>query len=500
MPYCQLTPGQERGSVVLYTPICGPGWCVRASYDRRSGLVTFYGEKNSQRLVFRPSVHLKASEAGIPRQTVTYSVELALQLVDTCDEFFRDTSNEGVPPSTQSSYRGVHTVAEEEGVLSGIPAVSEKHAVSRCSLSVKDHLTSAERGSTSSTDYCATTPWHVGPLGKIVEDKCKLECPISGHSETSCTQSFTVPLRDFHISRHGLETLSARRSDDGRPVLAWRIRIETKRFLSLDLRLAALRESETNTAIANHRLLSIRCKRCRHEIERVEEATLVPLPTEFFSSATGSTFCEECEPQLAVKSPALAHAGHLVYHGEDCVTLFRPLVGATDAGDVLCGHCACKLGRFVDCKRQFVSYRKSSISAFIDDSPDDIFWRHTPEREAIEYLQYDKRVKLYIVGDEALSCGGPVAEGSLFSESRPASHCTGIELIKVTSAPDAFVAVNDTVLEASRVLWRRVTLPANAQQLNWSTGPFEHLAHILVYFAQEADPTTGYTPSLLVAL
>ncbi|GBE62491.1 Thiamine pyrophosphate-dependent possible carboligase or decarboxylase, putative [Babesia ovata] len=496
MPYFQLTPHQKRGCVVLDTPLCGYRRHEDITYDRKNGRLLIEVGNGSQILQFIPNVRLRKLDAEIPCKTTTYVVELSLEhqsygcgnTSDGCNQTSAvvKSSNVHLPGVKQADTSDKqHTILPDTSVSSRI----SDH--SGCIISSGDSFCGLK-------DDCRPSTWVANFLGGTFECK-SFTCPIVGHSEGPYEQSFTVSIRDLHISRHYLQDISVQ-TRDGLYTLIWSIVVYTPNIPYLDLRIATLRETACDFDIIKHRRLVVRCKRCQHILESVEDATILPLPTEFFSSVTGSTFCEECEPQLSSRVPSLVKVGHIIYQGEEVITLYRPSAHAIKEVVALCAQCGYRVGAYSDCDHQFVSYSKRSISAFVDDKPEDIFWRHTPEREAVETLQYHSGVKLFIFGavevPEQLSVGstGPGVE-----EEHTAGNCC-IELIKVTSQPDAFVATSDTVIEASRVLWRLVEVPEGVSLVRWSSELYDHLLDVLRYFSQSTDPATGFTPSLLVGI
>ncbi|ORM41289.1 uncharacterized protein BXIN_0837 [Babesia sp. Xinjiang] len=496
MPYCQLTPRLDRCSVVLKTPLCFPYKFTRFSYEKRSGLVNLFDSRGLHK--FQPRVLLHKCDSGIPSKEVAYSAELILTEVCSGNSSQNDTisvlhSTDNFPQIVDTHSESVEQGVTTEGSTPFLAEFLGKSCVSSRDTSSSNLLFS--RSASEKTKHGLLPSFCV-----LFEESFskKVPCPILGHSDVPCVQQFTVALRTFRVSQHCLEDISANCTSDGVLSLTWRIRLIAEGFTNLDLGLAILCESEQKVPLSQHRLLSLRCKRCRHVLVDVEGATVVPLPTEFFTSTKGSTFCEECEHQLSAKIPELARANNVIYQDAESVILFRPHSTTSSDHTLCCDHCGHKVGNFTDETFQFASYRKSCISGFYDNT-DDIFWRHTPFREAIESLQYDKRTKLHIVvaSDFSSSLSDRV------DENPNAEHCgpsACLEIIKVTTRPDTFVSTRETIFEASQVLWRFVSDIDITSEIKWEQESFEQLVSLLDYFSRSPDTTTGYTPSLLVAI
>lgn len=493
MPYCQVTPCLERGTIVLYTRLCVPEVCDKAAYDASQHTFVLHSIDCRQIRVFRPTVHLRRSESGIPRESGFYAAFVSLVEVEGGSTGILSAAADAIYSCNEGIDVGGQNIPVSQGDAS--------------ETSVKPHT---KESVGNSHDRLETSTCGCSFVGEgVLDTDSKLAavfgedssaavspcCSTVALSESLQNDPLTIGFRGLDIARYCLETISAHRVDGASFLLTWRIRIYTRNLRSTALSLAAIQGSNISCSVSRCDSFVLRCKRCCHVIERVANATLVPLPSDFYTSTTGSTFCEECEPHLVNNFPALARADGIIYQGEDVIILYRPGIPATEDGSIICISCRYSLGNFSDCSRQFVRYRKSCVSGSCGELSGDLFWRYSPAIEAIESLQYDKRARVTVgpVDPSELNDSVPV-------KSELSADSCWIEIIKVVPQPDTFIISNKGVFEASRIVWRRMKHMNTTLHVKLPRGHFERLLGVLQYFSQEADPLTGYTPSILLAI
>lgn len=468
MPYCQLAPSLERGTVVLRTTLELPEEGCKLRYDRTTRVLLIYRSKGDLARAIRPTVQLsrrKEFPAGTANHTIT------LRCYDDKLVSFKDfhSQNQDKPLLDKQGNRGCISHAKNK------PEVSIINPGYRC-----DEFSGykSKLNCVFIEDGFLVLPTIVpAPEGTLA---CEYQVEILGPEGLNIAQYFLES-----IIPEG-NTASLR--------LIWRIGITTKNLKDLDLKLAVLRGSQPRTKVSKYAFLALRCKNCDAIIEEVTDAVLVPLPSEFYTKATGSNFCEECEAQVPVYTPSLIRSPKIIYEADDVISVYKTDIKVEQDRYISCTSCLVTLGNLCDSSHNFVTYRKNTIAVLCDGSFDDIFWRHSREIEAIESLQYDRKAKVIVASGQSQSIAPIPPE----EKSRVQSSC--IEIIKVTAAPDTFVLVGENVFQAFRILWRQNTNKEAKSSTTLSEKHFEHLLQVLLYFSEEYDPTSGYTPSLLVAI
>ncbi|KAK1442355.1 hypothetical protein BgAZ_403850 [Babesia gibsoni] len=463
MPYCLVTPCLERGSIAVKTHIDVITAGSRAVYSRERNILSIYGSSGSRSHVLSPAVHLTRESTEIPHEAGHYLVTLTLEHVLQEDFGTAEVTSED-NASIEKNIRVYESLSHGSNAIANIDILSNVSATGESELNTR----------------------FAGDFDQIVSFVLSDGGPSRQGTRLFSTEPFVVGFPGLNITQHSVESISL---DDSNVTLTWRIGIRIKALRQIDLKLAALGNSSVGECISKCNTLVLRCRRCDQIVEQINNAVVVPLPSEFYTTTIGSTFCEECEPHLTLSSPTLAESHSLVYEGEEVVTLYKPDRVNESGRTVGCESCSTPLGTFSDCSHKFVSYRKCCVAGLRDDTTRDIYWRHSPEIQSIESLQYAKGIKILVAAD-GLS-------GLL---SHPQKYLPCIEIIKVTSSPDTLVIAKGTVFEASRILWRWATCTDKAVPENLPEEHVKHLIRIIKYFSQEPDPVAGYTPSLLVAV